>query len=152
MPFITLPQRSVAPFGWSKHLHFVPQHAWPPLSAKQGHWGRIHTYKNMTLKLPSRERSHIPPGEKENHLQTCLIRGDMLVPWRVSVYCWMVKNISVIFYGANVWGMIQYEYNVIYQLLKMDGLTPTFSQVESGEQKLLTSFCTSTIRWEVEIN
>ena len=26
-------------------------------------------------KLPSRERSHIPPGEKDNHLQKCLGRG-----------------------------------------------------------------------------
>ena len=70
------------PLGWSKHLHFVPQHAWPPIWAKQGHWGRIHKmttklHKTIILKqtIPSRERSHIPPGKKENHLQTCLTRG-----------------------------------------------------------------------------
>ena len=36
--------------------------------------------------LPSRERSHIPTGEKENHhLQKCRLVEDMLVPWRVKV-------------------------------------------------------------------
>ena len=29
-----------------------------------------------------RERSHIRPWEKENHLQKCRLVGDMLVPWR----------------------------------------------------------------------
>ena len=34
--------------------------------------------------IPSRERIHIPPLEKENHLQKCLFGRIMLVPWRVA--------------------------------------------------------------------
>ena len=33
--------------------------------------------------LPSTKGSHIPPGEKENHLQNAIF-GDMLAPWRVT--------------------------------------------------------------------
>ena len=60
---------------------------------------------DVTLVITKRERcnyppgnEHIPPGEKEIHLQICLIRGDMLVRWRVKVtsnYCWWFRNPAI---------------------------------------------------------
>ena len=37
--------------------------------------------------IPSRERSHIQPWQKENHFQKCRLAGDMLVP--MVFYFWM---------------------------------------------------------------
>ena len=45
--------------------------------------------------IPSRERSHIPPGEQENHrLKGCWLVGDMLVPWRVSWRFWLLIRVG----------------------------------------------------------
>ena len=42
--------------------------------------------KRKLVFLPSREWSHIPPWEKENHLQKCRLGWDMLVPGRVTPF------------------------------------------------------------------
>ena len=52
------------------------------LAVCQGGVG-MHWRWFLLIPIPSREWIHIPPGEKENHLQNGIFWGDMLVPWRV---------------------------------------------------------------------
>ena len=41
---------------------------------------KSNLFPTIKLQIPSRERSHVPPWEKEKHLQKCRLGGDMLVP------------------------------------------------------------------------
>ena len=104
-------------------------------------------HKTIILKqtIPSRERENISHlGKRKIIFKHAFLGGYVS---SLEGICLLLdgKNIGVISM-VLMYGMIRYEYNVIYLILKMDGFTPTFSQVESGEQTLLTSFCTSIIQ------
>lgn len=66
---------------------------------------------DVTLVITKRERCNYPPGnehtpppEKEIHLQICLIRGDMLVPWRVNEVFLYTSNFRVMFFEGEFRG------------------------------------------------
>ena len=76
--------------GWLRlgNEHMWTHQIWNPwIGPPHGHSLKVHELCNFfNITYPNPGNSHIPPWEKENHLEKCLCMGYMLVPWRVFLY------------------------------------------------------------------